>query len=196
VNFGAVILAGGNSSRMGRDKARLEIAGQPLLARQIQLAREVGAREIFISGRADRDYSEFDCPVLFDRFPGEGPLAGMERALAAVSSAFLLVLAVDMPNLTPAVLERLLKNGGKGKGVLPRIGRRLEPLAALYPKMAAGLASDLLRHGDHAASAFARCCVESGWVELYPVRARDTHYFVSWNTPRDVPQNVCPDCSK
>lgn len=179
------ILAGGNSSRMGRDKARLEIAGQPLLTRQIQLPREVGAREIFISGRADRDYSRFGCPVLLDRFPGGGPLAGMERALVASSSTHLLVLAVDMPNLTPAVLERLLKNGGKGKGVLPRIGRRLEPLAALYPKMAAGLALDLLQHGDPAATAFAH--VACNRVGLSCIRSeRATHIASSIGTRRGL----------
>ncbi|HEY5345385.1 MAG TPA: NTP transferase domain-containing protein, partial [Verrucomicrobiae bacterium] len=60
MNFSAVILAGGKSSRMGRDKAFLEIGGTTLLARQIGLARELGAAEIFISGRAETDYSKFN----------------------------------------------------------------------------------------------------------------------------------------
>src|SRR6266566_3753822 len=59
MNFSAVILAGGKSSRMGRDKAFIKVGGQPLLARQIQLAQTVGAKEIFISGREDVDYSNF-----------------------------------------------------------------------------------------------------------------------------------------
>ena len=83
--FSAVILAGGKSLRMGRDKAWLEIEGQTLLARQIALARETGAAEIFISGRADADYSAFGCPVLQDGFPDAVPLAGIERALDASS---------------------------------------------------------------------------------------------------------------
>src|SRR5579862_376258 len=98
MNLSAVILAGGQSSRMGRDKARLEIGGWPLLARQIQLLRKVGVEEIFVSGRPDQDYAEFGCPVLSDRFAEAGPLAGIERALAEASLPWLLVVAVDMPN--------------------------------------------------------------------------------------------------
>src|SRR5258705_13766374 len=89
MNFSAVILAGGKSSRMGRDKAWLEAGGQSLLARQIGLVRELGAAEVFISGRADADYSEFGCRVLQDKFPDAGPLAGIERALDATTSPLL-----------------------------------------------------------------------------------------------------------
>src|SRR5690349_130325 len=83
MNFSAVILAGGKSSRMGRDKAWLEINGQILLTRQIELVQAGGATEVFISGRAGMDYSAFGCRVLQDRFPNAGPLAGIERALDA-----------------------------------------------------------------------------------------------------------------
>ena len=88
----ALILAGGKSRRMGRDKARLELAGRPLLARQIELARELRADKIFISGRAGADYAAFGCEVLFDFYPEAGPLAGVERGLATATAPFLLVL--------------------------------------------------------------------------------------------------------
>ncbi|MGB6192080.1 MAG: NTP transferase domain-containing protein, partial [Terracidiphilus sp.] len=84
---------------MGCDKALLEVGEQPLLARQINLAWATRAAEVFISGRAGVDYSQFKCPVLLDRFPdagtGAGPLAGIERGLAALTQPRLLVLAVD-----------------------------------------------------------------------------------------------------
>ena len=68
-----MILAGGNSSRMGRDKAWLRVDGQRLLDRQIALVRAVGAVEVFISGRADRDYSAFGGLVLHDKHSAAGP---------------------------------------------------------------------------------------------------------------------------
>ncbi|MCL4790411.1 MAG: NTP transferase domain-containing protein [Verrucomicrobia bacterium] len=77
MNFSAVILAGGKSSRMGRDKAWLPLDGQPLLARQIELVRELTPKEIFISGLADTDYTSLGCPVLTDEFADAGPLAGI-----------------------------------------------------------------------------------------------------------------------
>mgnify|MGYP001382635335 CR=1 FL=1 len=72
---------------MGCDKAWLPVGGQPLLARQIELARGLGPAEIFISGRGDTDYVSFGYPVLGDRFPDAGPLAGIERALHVTPAA-------------------------------------------------------------------------------------------------------------
>src|SRR5206468_12665848 len=77
MNFSAVILAGGKSVRMGCDKSFVELAGQTLLARQVQLVRAAGAIEVFISGRTGADYSTYVCRVLVDKFQGAGPLAGL-----------------------------------------------------------------------------------------------------------------------
>jgi molybdopterin-guanine dinucleotide biosynthesis protein A len=92
---------------MGRDKALLEVGGQPLLVRQINLAWATRATEVFISGRAGVDYSHLNCPVLLDLFPGAGPLAGIERALAALTNPRLLVLAVDLPAMTETLLNAM-----------------------------------------------------------------------------------------
>ena len=75
MKFSAVILAGGRSSRMGQDKAWLPIDGQPLLARQISLVRELDPVELLISGRSGTDYRSLGCRVLTDGFPDAGPLA-------------------------------------------------------------------------------------------------------------------------
>ena len=73
MNFSAVILAGGKSSRMGRDKAWLEFRGHTLLARQIGIARETGAAEIMVSGRAGGDYSAFGCRILLEKIAARSP---------------------------------------------------------------------------------------------------------------------------
>jgi molybdenum cofactor guanylyltransferase len=186
MKLSAVILAGGKSSRMGRDKARLEIGGQSLLARQIQLMQKIGAGEIFVSGRSDRDDAEFGCPVLTDRFAEAGPLAGIERALAAAAWPWLLVVAVDMPNLTPDILRRLIERSRGATGVIPRVGGRLQPLAAIYPRGAGSLATAQLTAEVRAAAAFAEHCVRSGLAEFQDVADVDAHHFTSWNTPADV----------
>ena len=90
-SFSAVVLAGGASSRMGSDKAWIEVGGVPLVRRQLDIVREAGASEVFLSGRAGVDYRGLDVPVLLDARPGMGPLAGVQRALdrtiASCSSA-------------------------------------------------------------------------------------------------------------
>src|SRR5689334_16745960 len=99
MKFSAVILAGGQSRRMGSDKAWLKFDGKTLLERQVELAQKVGASEILISGRSNSDYSRFGLQVLHDRIPESGPLGGIERALDAASQPLLLVLAVDMAKM-------------------------------------------------------------------------------------------------
>jgi molybdopterin-guanine dinucleotide biosynthesis protein A len=186
MNFSAVILAGGKSSRMGRDKAFLEIGGQSLLARQIELAREAGAGEILISGRAGKNYSEFNGRALEDKFQNAGPLAGIERALDSISTPLLLVLAVDLSEMNADFLRRLSAHCQKNAGAIPRIGENIEPLAAFYPKAAHALAARLLDEGLNAAKNFAERCVESGFAKFIGLTEAELKFFANWNSPADV----------
>ncbi len=187
MNFSAVILAGGKSSRMGRDKAWLEVGGQPLLARQIQLARELGAREIFISGRADADYAAFGYPVLRDKFAGAGPLAGIERALDAAALPLLLVLAVDLPEMSVEFLRGLGAGCVENVGAIPRVNGNIEPLAAFYPKAAQSLAGASLGNRRNAVTTFAENCAQSGLARFVELPAAEARHFVNWNSPADLP---------
>jgi molybdopterin-guanine dinucleotide biosynthesis protein A len=187
MNFSAVILAGGQSNRMGRDKAWLELDGQTLLSRQLQLARNAGAAELFISGRAGVDYSGLDGRVILDAFPDAGPLAGIERALEAAAHSLCLTLAVDMPDLSPAFLRELLARCEADRGVVPRLGHRLEPLAAVYPRSSQALARQLLQADrDASPRQLARTCADSGTVTIYPVNPADAWRLRSWNQPSDA----------
>ncbi len=185
MNFSAVILAGGQSRRMGRDKAWLPINGQPLLLRQIDLVRQLAPLEVFISGRIDTDYTRLSCPVLHDRFADAGPLAGIECALHAASSPLLLVLAVDMPGMTASLLRRLAAKCAEGAGVIPRVNARVEPLAAFYPKSAQSLAEAQLRKFRHTVASFADCCVQAGAANFYNLSTEDADAFANLNTPTD-----------
>jgi molybdopterin-guanine dinucleotide biosynthesis protein A len=187
MNFSAVILAGGKSSRMGRDKAFLDIGGQTLLARQIELAREAGAEEVFISGRTDTDYSAFGCRVLQDKFAAAGPLAGIERALAAATSPLLLVLAVDLAEMNVEFLRRLAAHCANESGAIPRVMENIEPLAAFYPKTAEPLAETLLCARKNAVASFAEQCGRAGLARFIDLTASDARYFVNLNTPADLP---------
>lgn len=192
MNFSAVILAGGKSARMGRDKARLEFQGQSLLARQIDLAREIGAAEVFVSGRRGADYSPFGCPVLEDEFSDAGPLAGIAAALAAIREPLLLVLAVDMANMNGDFLRQLHTHCSDGLGAVPVCDKIMEPLAAFYPKAAAELVRKLLAGANGAASPgakhFAQSCEQAGLVRFIAVAKAGV--FASWNSPADLPPEI------
>ncbi len=96
----AIILAGGRSSRMGQDKAMLQIAGETQLQRTVALAIAVGCEQILVS----RNQPGF----IEDVYPEAGPLAGIQAALLHATASQCLVLAIDTPLLNPEVLMPLL----------------------------------------------------------------------------------------
>jgi molybdopterin-guanine dinucleotide biosynthesis protein A len=106
-----LVLAGGRSTRMGRDKAHLELGGVTLLARAV----ETLTRTLELLGQADAQVwvSGMDTPgvrCLPDRVPGRGPLAGIDAAAAKFPGCRLLVLPVDMPHVSPQLLARLAED--------------------------------------------------------------------------------------
>lgn len=98
--FTVLVLSGGQSSRMGRDKALLQLQGETLLARTIRLGKALGAAQVLVS----RNQPGF----IQDQYQHAGPMAGIAAALPACNCRWLLVLPVDMPLLTPQALAPLL----------------------------------------------------------------------------------------
>lgn len=130
-DLSAFILAGGQSTRMGADKAFLEFHGQSLLARALALARAL-TPEVLIVGERAR-FAAF-APVVEDIYPGHGPLGGIHAALTASASELNLVLAVDTPLLTPALLRFLVEQARASAAVatVPRVAGGFQPLCAVY----------------------------------------------------------------
>jgi molybdopterin-guanine dinucleotide biosynthesis protein A len=186
MNLSALILAGGKSSRMGRDKAWLEIDGLPLIKRQIALVHQLGITEVFISGRADTDYSALGCTILRDTFLDAGPLAGIERGLEATTSSLLLVLAVDLPRMELGFLQNLSNACDRATGVVPLVRSRTEPLIAIYPKQSHKIAVQCLENGQYAVNQFVEVCRKEGMVHDYPVASVDEDLFLNWNAPEDL----------
>ncbi|MBK8340675.1 MAG: molybdenum cofactor guanylyltransferase [Flavobacteriales bacterium] len=130
-----VVLAGGQSSRMGRDKALIEIDGTTLLDRAIELLRP-HAREILVVGDPAK-YDVLHASVLPDDRPGQGPLGGIVTALRRARYVRLLVLAVDLPNLDDRLLIALKRALEPGvDAAVPHHGELIEPLAAAYHRHA------------------------------------------------------------
>jgi molybdopterin-guanine dinucleotide biosynthesis protein A len=172
---------------MGLDKAWIELDGQPLIARSLALLRSLGLRDVFISGRPEADYARLQCPVLLDSEPGLGPVAGIERALDVAQAPLLLVLAVDLPNVTADFLRRLSQScPDPSTGLVPILHGQTEPLAAIYPRRCRSIAVNLLATGRRSARGFAEACLAADAVRPWPVAAADAGCFDNWNTPDDT----------
>lgn len=186
MQLSAVILAGGESTRMGRDKAWVQSNGKPLILLAVEKVRASGIKDILISGRAGGDYSALKCPVLFDLEPGFGPLGGIERGLHECTSSLLLVLAVDLPRMSLAFLEKLRMSCDRLTGAVPRQNERLEPLAAIYPKRCHAFAFQAIARSQHSVCDFASACLRERAVRVLPVSKTDAGCFANWNSPGDT----------
>ena len=129
----AVILAGGKSSRMGRNKALLKIQGKTFIERQIDLLREI-FDDIIISANSPSEYTFLHIPVIKDVYPEKGPLGGIYTGLMNSRSSHTFFLACDMP-FVELPLIRYLKGLVKDFDVVvPQSKRGIEPLHAFYSK--------------------------------------------------------------
>jgi molybdopterin-guanine dinucleotide biosynthesis protein A len=133
----AFILVGGESSRMGRDKARLELGGVALILRTARLVESVAGASPAIIGNPDA-YRAFDLRAIADDWPGAGPLGGIATALRAAGTPWSLIVAIDLPYLTRAWLEYLIARAlaSSADAVLPMNMRGAEPLCAMYHQRA------------------------------------------------------------
>jgi molybdopterin-guanine dinucleotide biosynthesis protein A len=170
---------------MGRDKATIEFDGQPLWARQIETLRSLGPEGILVSARTKPAWLPADAELLLDDPPSRGPLSGLTKALAAMRTTHLVALAVDMPIMTSEQLRRLCKLAEAGRGVVPVIGDRAEPLAAVYPAEAATQFAAALAGVDFSLQEIIRQLVAEEKASLFSVPAKDAHLYGSVNEPGD-----------
>ncbi len=153
--FAAFLLAGGVSSRMGREKGLLEIASQPLILRTARLIEPLVC-EVTVVGPPEK-YAALGLRAIADRkFENladnelvRTPLAGIATALTATKSPWNLILACDLPYLTAEWLDWLLSRASASGAdlVMPRTSGGLEPLAAAYRRECAATIVDAIERG-------------------------------------------------
>jgi molybdenum cofactor guanylyltransferase len=148
MSVSAAIMAGGKSTRMGQDKAWIELDGEPLIARVASVLAEVADEVIVVAN--DARYESLGLRVVRDRYPTGGALGGIATGVGAATHDTVLVAACDMPFLSADVWRLLLGHAGEADVVIPRIGGEYETLHALYtktcvPQMARAIAENRLR---------------------------------------------------
>ncbi|HEX3105875.1 MAG TPA: molybdenum cofactor guanylyltransferase [Terriglobales bacterium] len=147
-SIAAFILAGGRSSRMGADKAFLELAGKPLIVRAVELARET-VPDVKIVGDA-RKFAAFGT-VIEDVYCDRGPLGGIHAALTNTLAEWNLLLAVDLPFIPARFLQFLLARAESSNAAVtvPSLGNHFQPLCAVYRKSFASVAERSLSEGKN-----------------------------------------------
>jgi molybdopterin-guanine dinucleotide biosynthesis protein A len=139
-----LVLAGGLSRRMGRDKALITHEGVPFVEHVAGRLARVCAEVVIAPGRVGRlgrlRWREVADATPRDGTPsddGAGPLAGVIAGMSTASTPLVAVVAVDMPACDPDVIVRLASLGSGADGVVPVVDRRVQPLHAVYAVTAA-----------------------------------------------------------
>ncbi len=188
-----IVLAGGASRRMGRDKARLAVNGVGLAAAAAARLAAICAQVAVADG--GRGLLP-DLPSLPDG-PGRGPAAGILGAASGFPASPLLVLACDLPRVPAALLAELARSPGADWAV-PRWSRGVEPLCALYGVKALAVLAERVGRGFHAPHRLAEDAEEAEEAEEGRLAVRylegellarfgpPEEIFLNLNTPEDL----------
>lgn len=183
--LGAIVLAGGKSSRLGYDKALVRMNGEVLVQWLPRLLSAV-FRPVAVVVSKPACYP-VTFPQIVDSVPDAGPLAGIAAGLHFLAAPALFVCAVDMPLLQPALLRRLHAALGGYDLVIPERAGRLEPLCAIYaasclPAIQRLLGSGRLRANGVAAEVHTRILTDPEWRDVDP----EGDSFLNINTAADL----------
>jgi molybdopterin-guanine dinucleotide biosynthesis protein A len=180
----AVLLAGGKSLRMGRDKALLEIDGERLWRRQLATLQKLSPEQLMLSGPRREGWSEDE--IVSDEVVDAGPLAGVAAALQKCTTPHLVVLAVDLPKMTADFLRSLLALCAENRGAVARTTEGFEPLAAVYPVRCAALAAAALQSDNFSMQNFVREAMKLHLLVEHRISAVDAPLFTNLNTPAEL----------
>ncbi|MEO6197281.1 MAG: molybdenum cofactor guanylyltransferase [Dehalococcoidia bacterium] len=145
-----IVLAGGSSQRMGRDKAYLEIGGGTVLRRVLDAVFLVCDDVVIAAGRRSHDFAGIPRVTCVDDPPGTGgPLAGVVAGMRSASNSTCIVVACDMPFVDPKLLAHLLDRLDDCAAAVPVFGGSPQPLQAAYSTTCLPTAECMLRLGDN-----------------------------------------------
>jgi molybdenum cofactor guanylyltransferase len=208
-SLSVIILAGGRSTRMGRDKATIEIAGVPLIRQIHDVVAACRAvvdtatddrvilpdetvptleRHIYVVTPWVQKYRSLlptTCQFIPEQQPHSGPLVAFNQGLATIESTWVLLLACDLPNLATPVVQTWIDGlpfvPAQSIAYLPRHTHKgWEPLCGFYRQSCQRSASAYIASGGQSFQ---------GWLKLHPVTellVSDPYWLLNCNTPADL----------
>jgi molybdenum cofactor guanylyltransferase len=175
-----LVLAGGESRRMGRPKAWLEVGGGTLLRYVVQRLSPAFPEVIVSFAVPEQLLEPVPYRIVFDRKLGAGPLAGLESGLVAARNDVVFAIACDMPYVTTEVAQAAVAAARGCDAAIPRIDGRAEPVCGAYARSAVPAITRALNEGRLRAADLA-AELEVTWLEGF-----DASFFRSLNVPADL----------
>jgi molybdenum cofactor guanylyltransferase len=186
VSVSGLVLCGGRSTRMGTDKAWIDVGGEPLVVRTARLLAEVADPVLLAPGTPGR-LGDLGYPEVADEEEDRGPLAGLVAGLRASPHEVAAVVAVDLPWLNPGLLAFLAGLWGDEDAVVPVTAQGPQPLHAIYARTALPALGEELAAGRLGLRAAlsrlrTRTVEEREWRTLDP----SGRFAQNLNTPEDL----------
>jgi molybdopterin-guanine dinucleotide biosynthesis protein A len=188
-----IVLSGGESRRMGSDKAFLKVDGVPMIEHVLRALKSVVSRIIIVTNSPDA-YASYDVEVVTDAFDKRGSLIGIYSGLLRSKDEYNVIVACDMPFLNPRLLLYMMSLADKYDIILPKVGDFVEPLHAVYHKRLIPIMEDhmnreQLRIRGIFAGRRIRYITEEEIDRFDPERRS----FVNLNTPKEFKEATCLD---
>ena len=182
----AIILAGGNSTRMGENKAFIQVNGIPIITRIHGLFEELFEEVVIITNQKDQ-FKDFGPSIYTDLIPDRGALGGLYTGLFFSSFEYSFCVACDMPFIKRSLLEFLIRQIKDEDALVPRTSDGLQPLHALYSKRCLDAIRRVIERGKYKITDFydmvrVKIIEESDFLHLDPLRES----FINVNTPEEL----------
>lgn len=136
-DFSLAIMAGGKSSRMGRDKSFVQVGGQTIIERVLQRTANLGQAETILITNQPGDYAHLGLPMVSDVIEDKGSLGGIYTAITHSQQEYTLVIACDMPFVSAPLLKYMLSfinENHQYDVIVPRVDGYPQGLHAIYRK--------------------------------------------------------------
>ena len=188
-----IVLAGGESRRMGVDKAFLKIAGRPLIEHVLAALRQAAESIIIVTNTPDA-YASYDAELVRDQGGKRSSLIGLYSGLLRSREEYNIVVACDMPFLNPALLSFMAGVARGYDAVLSKSGDYIEPLHAVYGRQLLPVIEDGIKRDDRRIRSIFEGrrirYVSEEEVDRFDPRRRS---FINLNTRREYEEVLCLD---
>lgn len=176
-SLSAAVIAGGRSSRLGKNKAFVDIKGKPAVRWVIEAVSGF-VSDLFIVANTPHEYTQLGLRCVADIKPGAGPLSGIHAALESATTPYVLVVSCDIPLLRKEALQPLV-SAYPGFDITIFKHHNFEPLCAIYRTSCIPAVNELIGHGEH------RIIDLFATLDVKVIRTGTDHVFRSINTEAD-----------
>ena len=192
-----VVLVGGESRRMGEDKARAELAGKALVERVLDVVRPLFS-ELYIGAHDDTALGDsYGLPTVIDTLPGRGPALGVCSALENARAELVFVVSCDLPMLSANVIEFLASKAEGFDVVVPRIDGRAQTTCAIYSRACLAPLEERLSTGEKKLRSLNRFLEETEGLKVLYVDEDElslidngTQSFADVDTPQELAEAI------